>query len=55
VVSAPTLDDLDAVTAEITQVAASVGVDLRPLHGRHDVAVAATLPIARGLVPKEWL
>ena len=26
-----------------------------PLHGRHDLAVAATLPIARGLVPKEWL
>lgn len=55
VVSAATLEKLDAVTAEITQVAASVGVDLRPLHGRHDIAVAATLPIARGLVPKEWL
>ena len=46
------LSDLEAATDEITQVAASVGLELRPLHGRHDQAVAATLPIARGLAPK---
>jgi hypothetical protein len=54
-ITSPSLDELDAATAEITQVGASVGLELRPLHGRHDFAVAATLPIARGLVPKEWL
>jgi len=45
--------DLDDAADEVTQVAASVGLELRPLHGRHDTAVCATLPIARGLVPKE--
>ena len=54
-ITTATLEDLDTVTAEITQVAASVGLELRPLHGRHDFAMAATLPIARGLIPKEWL
>ncbi len=54
-VTAATLDELDAATADIVQVAASVGLELRPLHGRHDFAMAATLPIARGLVAKEWL
>lgn len=52
-VTAASLEDLETATAEITQIAASVGIDLRPLHGRHDLAVAATLPIARGLAPKE--
>jgi hypothetical protein len=36
-------------------VAASLGVEVRPLHGRHDVAMVATLPVARGVVPKEWV
>ncbi len=54
-VTAADLDELDSVTNDITQVAASIGLDLRPLHGRHDLAVAATLPIARGLIPKDWL
>lgn len=54
-ITTTSLDELDAVTAEVSQVAASVGLELRPLHGRHDYAMAATLPIARGLVPKEWL
>jgi hypothetical protein len=43
---------LDASSAEIVQTAAAVGVDLRPLHGRHDRGVAATLPLARGLAPR---
>ena len=51
-VTAPTLPDLEAATEEVSQVAASVGLEVRPLHGRHDQAVAATLPIARGLAPK---
>ena len=54
-ICAPTLEELDDSTAELTQIAASLGLEVRPLHGRHDLAVAATLPIARGLVPREWL
>lgn len=55
VITASTLERLDAHTAEVQQVAASVGIDLRPLHGRHDLAMVATLPVARGLVRREWL
>ena len=54
-VCAPTLEELDDSSAELTQIAASLGLEVRPLHGRHDLAVAATLPIARGVVPKDWL
>lgn len=54
-VTASSLDTLDDVTAEVIQVAASIGLDLRPLHGRHDLAAVAALPVARGVVPKEWL
>ena len=51
-VSAASLTELEAATDEITQVAASIGLELRPLHGRHDQAVAAVLPLARGVVPR---
>jgi len=51
-VSATSLSELEAATDEITQVAASVGLELRPLHGRHDLAVTASLPLARGIIPK---
>ena len=51
-VSATSLDELEAATDEITQIAASIGIELRPLHGRHDQAVAAVLPLARGVAPK---
>jgi hypothetical protein len=54
-VTATTPEELDVVANDITQVGASIGLDLRPLHGRHDHAVTATLPVARGLVPKDWL
>jgi len=54
-VTAPTLAELDDATEEVSQVAASLGVEVRPLHGRHDIAMVATLPIARGVVPKEWV
>lgn len=51
-VSASSLEELEAATDEITQVAASIGLELRPLHGRHDQAVTAVLPLARGVAPK---
>ena len=51
-VTATTLGELEAATDEITQVAASVGLELRPLHGRHDQAMVASLPIARGVTPR---
>ena len=54
-VTAPEFDDLERATSDVIQVAASIGLDVRPLHGRHDLAVAATLPIARGVVAKEWM
>ncbi len=54
-VTAPTLAELDNATDEVSQVAASLGVEVRPLHGRHDAAMVATLPVARGVVPKEWV
>ena len=54
-VTSDTLDDLDAATDEVSQIAASLGVEVRPLHGRHDLAMVATLPVARGVVPKEWI
>ncbi len=52
-VTAPSEAELDEATDEVSQVAASVGLELRPLHGRHDEAVCATLPVARGLAAKE--
>ncbi len=48
-VSAADLDELERACAETVQVAASCGVELRPLDGRHDQAVAVGLPLARGL------
>lgn len=52
VVTAPGLDELDRACAETVQVAASCGVELRPLDGRHDQAVGVSLPLARGLAPR---
>lgn len=52
VVSAPSLDALDKACADVDDVAAGCGVELRPLNGRHDLGVAAALPLARALVPK---
>jgi hypothetical protein len=50
-VSARDEQELDRAAEELVQVAASVGIDLRPLHGRHDLAVAALLPLARTVAP----
>lgn len=55
VVSADSEDGLDRAADEVTQVAAGIGIDLRPLHGRHDDAVVATLPVARSLASRRTL
>jgi len=52
VVSAPDLDGLERATADAVQAGAGAGLELRPLDGRHDAAVAATLPLARSLAPR---
>jgi len=49
--SAPNLEQLDQATAELTQIAATCGADVTPLNGRHDDALAVTLPTARTLKP----
>ncbi|KDA41631.1 SCO6880 family protein [Frankia sp. BMG5.23] len=50
-VTAPSRHDLDDASAAIVDLAARCGiVDLRPLHGRHHTAWAATLPL--GLAPR---
>jgi hypothetical protein len=51
-VAAPSRNELDDACAAIIDLAARCGiVDLRPLHGRHHRAWAATLPF--GLVPRQ--
>jgi len=51
-VCAPDLESLEAACAELVQVSASCGIELRPLDGRHADGVAACLPLARGLVSR---
>lgn len=46
-VCAATATELERAASEVQQVAASIGIELRPLHGRHPSAVAACLPLAR--------
>lgn len=55
VVTAPTIEQLDRASEQIVQAAASVGVELRALHGRHDQATAASLPLARGFAHRTML
>jgi hypothetical protein len=50
-VSAADPTTLDRHTAEVIQAAGGIGVDLRPLHGRHDQAGGAAIPLTRGLNP----
>jgi hypothetical protein len=52
-VSAPSLDALDDASRQVIQSARSHGLGLRVLHGRQDVAWAATLPF--GLVEPSLL
>ena len=51
-ITAPDLDALDRACTDTTQIAASVGIELRPLHGRHGEALLATLPCARTAIGK---
>lgn len=52
VVSATELDGLERACADLDQAAAGCGIELRPLNGRHDLAVGASLPLARSLGPR---
>ena len=45
-VTAADIDELDRSCSDIVQIAASAGIELRPLHGRHDQALHALLPCA---------
>ena len=49
--TATTIAELDGATERVTQRAASIGVELRALHGRHDIAACVALPVARGFAP----
>lgn len=48
-VTAPGAESMERACAELIQVAAGVGLELRALHGRHDAAAGACLPLARGI------
>jgi hypothetical protein len=49
VVSGRDRTELDRAAAPLCDAAAAAGIDLRPLDGRHDLAVAASLPLARSV------
>lgn len=51
-VSSPDPDDLDQACGEYLQAAAQSGLELRPLHGRHDAGLLCTLPVGRGLAER---
>lgn len=51
-VAAPDSARLELAADELVQTAAGTGVGLRPLHGRHDAALGACLPLARGLAAR---
>jgi hypothetical protein len=54
VVTAPDLDELDRSCGDYEQAAAQAGLELRRLDGRHDVALACSLPIGRGIAPRRY-
>ncbi len=49
-ITAPDIDELDRSCADLVQIAAAAGIELRPLHGRHAEALTAVLPCARSIV-----
>lgn len=51
-VSAPSLEELEKACDNLDDVAASCMMELRPLNGRHDLALSASLPLARALTRK---
>jgi hypothetical protein len=52
IVTAGDLDELKRSADEYEQVAAQIGLELRRLDGRHDLALACALPIGRGIAPR---
>ena len=48
-VCAPSLEALERACADVVQLSASCGIELRPLDRRHAEGAAACLPLARGL------
>ena len=48
-VTATSPEELDEAADLLVMTAASVGIELRPLNGRHDAALTATLPLARSI------
>jgi len=46
------LDTLETQAAEWQQVAAQAGLELRPLHGQHDLALATALPLGHVPAPR---
>jgi hypothetical protein len=48
-ISAKSSDSLEAASAEWEQTAATAGLELRSLDGRHDLALLTSLPVGRGL------
>jgi hypothetical protein len=51
-VTAATEEELDRSCADYEQAAALAGLELRALHGRHDLAFTCGLPIGRGLTAR---
>jgi hypothetical protein len=47
----PSVGELDRLSDDLCQKAGEQGLELRALHGRHDQAQAACLPLGRGLAP----
>jgi hypothetical protein len=54
-VTAATPETLEHHCTELLQAAATCGIEMQPLNGRHDLAVAASLPLARGISgSRQW-
>lgn len=51
-ITAPDPERLDAETAEWEQLAAQIGLELRPLDGQHDLGLLTTLPTGRAPAPR---
>lgn len=50
--STPDPEGLDHAGGDYLQAAAQAGLELRPLHGRHDLGLLCTLPVGRGLAER---
>src|SRR5690606_8910502 len=53
-VTGSTHDTLERDCAEHEQVAARVGMELRPLDGQHDLGLGASLPVGRYPARRAW-